>query len=352
MGGSAGATRVIGKGQRRLMTKGIKMGSWVAVSYRVPIKQEIDENDTGHYEGRIIDKRIGGQDRESFIELKDVLKVDIDGNIIGKEKQKRLIDAFIEDCKVIDKRDETWDAIKTQSEAEAAKLQAPPAVVNQAVAAKLDAGVALVRAPARAPVPAPARAPVPAPVRVPVPAPVRAPVPVLAPAPRVLVPVLQPVLAHVQTAGPGLLPLALPLQRVLQLELALARALALDALVDAPVPVLARALQGVRAHVLVVADALQLARPAPPVLVVVVVVVVVVVGVVAQVADVEGVAAVVAVVAVVAAAALPAVAAEGAPDVAVAAVLVAAVVALWEMQCADRVRAVWAVAAWPLAWVA
>ena len=30
--------------------------------YRVPIKQEIDENDTGHYEGRIVDKRIGGQD--------------------------------------------------------------------------------------------------------------------------------------------------------------------------------------------------------------------------------------------------------------------------------------------------
>ena len=135
------------EGQRRLMTKGIKMGSWVAVSsvpqeisrkhrrsrretaaveaeavrYRVPIKQEIDENDTGHYEGRIIDKRIGGQDhqwgsatfsqccpfcialedRESFIELKDVLKVDIDGNIIGKEKQKRLIDAFIEDCKAM-----------------------------------------------------------------------------------------------------------------------------------------------------------------------------------------------------------------------------------------------------------
>ena len=39
------------------------------------------------------------EDRESFIELKDVLKVDIDGNVIGKEKNKRLIDAFIEDCK-------------------------------------------------------------------------------------------------------------------------------------------------------------------------------------------------------------------------------------------------------------
>jgi len=31
--------------------------------------------------------------------LKDVLKVDVDGNVIGKEKHKRLIDAFIEDCK-------------------------------------------------------------------------------------------------------------------------------------------------------------------------------------------------------------------------------------------------------------
>eukprot|EP00437_Effrenium_voratum_P028068 CAMPEP_0181404288 /NCGR_PEP_ID=MMETSP1110-20121109/4162_1 /TAXON_ID=174948 /ORGANISM="Symbiodinium sp., Strain CCMP421" /LENGTH=189 /DNA_ID=CAMNT_0023526631 /DNA_START=51 /DNA_END=616 /DNA_ORIENTATION=- len=117
-GGCAGATRVIGKGQRRLMTKGIKMGSWVAVSYRVPIKQEIDENDTGHYEGKIVDKRIGGQDRESFIELKDVLKVDIDGNVIGKEKNKRLIDAFIEDCKVIEKRAESWDEIKLSHEAE------------------------------------------------------------------------------------------------------------------------------------------------------------------------------------------------------------------------------------------
>ena len=34
--------------------------------YRVPIKQEIDENDTGHYEGRIVDKRIGGQDCATF----------------------------------------------------------------------------------------------------------------------------------------------------------------------------------------------------------------------------------------------------------------------------------------------
>ena len=87
------------------------------------------------------------QDRESFIELKDVLKVDMDGNVIGKEKHKRLIDAFIEDCKagrlddtgclrcrfcsltsflsitlhfglieVIDKREESWDDIKLQAE--------------------------------------------------------------------------------------------------------------------------------------------------------------------------------------------------------------------------------------------
>ena len=35
--------------------------TWIG-RYRVPIKQEIDENDTGHYEGRIVDKRIGGQD--------------------------------------------------------------------------------------------------------------------------------------------------------------------------------------------------------------------------------------------------------------------------------------------------
>ena len=27
------------------------------------------------------------------------MKVDVDGNVIGKEKHKRLIDAFIEDCK-------------------------------------------------------------------------------------------------------------------------------------------------------------------------------------------------------------------------------------------------------------
>lgn len=106
------------------MTKGIKLGSWVAVSYRVPIKQEIDENDTGHYEGKIVDKRIGGQDRESFIELKDVLKVDIDGNVIGKEKHKRLIDAFIEECKVIEKRDQSWDEIKLQSQVEAETLAA------------------------------------------------------------------------------------------------------------------------------------------------------------------------------------------------------------------------------------
>eukprot|EP00441_Pelagodinium_beii_P038525 CAMPEP_0197633070 /NCGR_PEP_ID=MMETSP1338-20131121/9517_1 /TAXON_ID=43686 ORGANISM="Pelagodinium beii, Strain RCC1491" /NCGR_SAMPLE_ID=MMETSP1338 /ASSEMBLY_ACC=CAM_ASM_000754 /LENGTH=208 /DNA_ID=CAMNT_0043204659 /DNA_START=49 /DNA_END=672 /DNA_ORIENTATION=- len=121
MGGTSGAVRIVGKGQRRLMTKGMKLGSYVHVSYRVPIKQEIDENDTGQYKGKIVDKRIGGQDRESWIELKEVLKVDEDGNVLAKEKNKRLIDAFIEECKVIEKPTESFDEIKTVADQEAAE---------------------------------------------------------------------------------------------------------------------------------------------------------------------------------------------------------------------------------------
>lgn len=106
LGGQPGSTRVVGKGQRRLMTKGIKMGSYVRIAYRVrsvhgsnQAEEDID------YEGTIVDKRIGGQDRESYVELKNALRLDAKGRVVACEKTKRLTDAFIESCQVVEKRD-------------------------------------------------------------------------------------------------------------------------------------------------------------------------------------------------------------------------------------------------------
>ncbi|CAE7229598.1 unnamed protein product [Symbiodinium natans] len=408
-----GMERSLKEGSKGMMTHDADCS--VGRRYRVPIKQEIDENDTGHYEGRIIDKRIGGQDRESFIELKDVLKVDIDGNIIGKEKNKRLIDAFIEDCKVIDKRDESWDSIKLQSEVEAAKLQPP--VINQAsneddgeampmmgmmpgmmmmqnmmqggaesrhdhcagfevnaewavvaVWARLDAALDPVRA-IHAPVaprllvrvvPARARAraaPVPA---LPVPA-----LAELAPA-RALVP---PVPARAPARAPARVPAHAPAHAPARVpERVSARVPArvpLRAPARAPAHVPERVRVHVRAHVLervparLRAPAALAARAALAVLAALAALdalaalaaLAVVVGVAAQVAVVEGV--VVAVAAAAVAATLPAVVVGGARGVVVAAAALVAVVvvARWQVQCVEGKA--WAAATWRLAaWAA
>merc|ERR1719361_3397927 len=55
------------------------------------------------YEGTIIDKRVGGENRESFVELKDCIQLNDRGEIVAKDDKKRLIDAFIEGCDITEK---------------------------------------------------------------------------------------------------------------------------------------------------------------------------------------------------------------------------------------------------------
>lgn len=104
MGGGAGSARIVGKGQRRLMTKGIRMGSYVRIYYRVPGKPGAGEKEI-EYEGKIVDKRVGGQDRESYVELENCMELDPQGRLVETTPRKRLIDAFIELCKVVEKRE-------------------------------------------------------------------------------------------------------------------------------------------------------------------------------------------------------------------------------------------------------
>ena len=44
-----------------------------------------------------MDKRVGSEDKESYVELKDCLTLNTDGKIIAIDKLKRLTDSFIED---------------------------------------------------------------------------------------------------------------------------------------------------------------------------------------------------------------------------------------------------------------
>lgn len=105
MGGGQGRKRVIGKGQRRMATRGFKLGSYVSISYRDP--------DRAHsmvpniiYEGKIADKRVGHQDRESYVELKDCLVINEQGQVVAKGDRKRLMDAFIEECELAEPRED------------------------------------------------------------------------------------------------------------------------------------------------------------------------------------------------------------------------------------------------------
>jgi len=84
-----------------MMTKGLRMGSYVRICYQEKGPGHVD--DKCDYEGTIVDKRIGGQDRESYVELQDCIRIGSYGEIIAKEKKKRFIDAFIVECGVTDK---------------------------------------------------------------------------------------------------------------------------------------------------------------------------------------------------------------------------------------------------------
>mmetsp|Transcript_89501 Transcript_89501/g.158883 ORF Transcript_89501/g.158883 Transcript_89501/m.158883 type:complete len:312 (-) Transcript_89501:184-1119(-) len=106
MGGIAGMVRQKPVSNRRMPTRGFKMGSYVKICYRCSGKHG-GEEDNADYEGKLVDKRIGGEDRESYVTLKDCLMFDLDGNFLEKLKSKKLVDAYVETCELADKRSKT-----------------------------------------------------------------------------------------------------------------------------------------------------------------------------------------------------------------------------------------------------
>ena len=60
------------------------------------IKYKIAPETFIEYEGKIVDKRVGSEDKESYVELKDALTLNAEGKIVAIEKMKRLTDSFIE----------------------------------------------------------------------------------------------------------------------------------------------------------------------------------------------------------------------------------------------------------------
>jgi len=109
-GGNAGAIPRGGKGhgkggfpsKRKMPLKGLRKGGYILVSYREKkAPGQLDEK--VDYEGKIIDKRVGWDNRESYVELEDCIRLNAEGEIVAKEGNKRLFDAFIEDCEEVEK---------------------------------------------------------------------------------------------------------------------------------------------------------------------------------------------------------------------------------------------------------
>lgn len=108
LGGQPGAAPrgARGPGKRRMLLKGLKLGSNVLIIYRE--KQNpgaIEVKIT--FEGTIADKRVGWDNRESYVELNDCLRLNSKGEILAREGKKRLMDAFIDECEVVEKT-ERW----------------------------------------------------------------------------------------------------------------------------------------------------------------------------------------------------------------------------------------------------
>eukprot|EP00931_Biecheleriopsis_adriatica_P108129 TRINITY_DN82468_c0_g1_i1.p1 TRINITY_DN82468_c0_g1~~TRINITY_DN82468_c0_g1_i1.p1 ORF type:complete len:232 (+),score=65.29 TRINITY_DN82468_c0_g1_i1:67-762(+) len=121
MGGHSGYQKTFGpagRGKKRFVTKGFKLGSYVIIKYKHGNGPAVD------YEGKIVDKRVGSEDKESFVELKNCLTLNEDGKIVAIDASKRLIDSYIEECKMAEKR-ETVPQIEVQADADAAAGKAP-----------------------------------------------------------------------------------------------------------------------------------------------------------------------------------------------------------------------------------
>ena len=60
------------------------------------IKYKLAPDTFIEYEGKIVDKRVGSEDKESYVELKDCLTLNPEGKIVAIDKLKRLTDSYIE----------------------------------------------------------------------------------------------------------------------------------------------------------------------------------------------------------------------------------------------------------------
>eukprot|EP00419_Tripos_fusus_P021867 CAMPEP_0172719792 /NCGR_PEP_ID=MMETSP1074-20121228/75710_1 /TAXON_ID=2916 /ORGANISM="Ceratium fusus, Strain PA161109" /LENGTH=302 /DNA_ID=CAMNT_0013545183 /DNA_START=121 /DNA_END=1025 /DNA_ORIENTATION=- len=75
------------------------MGQTIVIAYRVDGKGTVNR-----YEGVLADRRIGGTDRESYLELKKCLQLGPSNEILAREGNKKFIDAFIDDMAVTEAR--------------------------------------------------------------------------------------------------------------------------------------------------------------------------------------------------------------------------------------------------------
>ncbi|CAE7555785.1 unnamed protein product [Symbiodinium sp. CCMP2456] len=135
LGGHQGYTKTFGpagRGKKRFVTKGFKLGSYVIIKYKLGHDTFIE------YEGKIVDKRVGSEDKESYVELKDCLTLNPDGKILAIDRLKRLTDSFIEECRFAEKR-ETTPQVEVTPDGEAS--QADPEASEEAAAGMLMPGM-------------------------------------------------------------------------------------------------------------------------------------------------------------------------------------------------------------------
>eukprot|EP00439_Symbiodinium_sp_Y106_P060412 s1985_g8.t3 len=135
-GGVAGAAPRGGKGpgQRRMLLKGLRLGAHVSIRYREKEGPGVFEERLD-FEGTIADKRVGWDNRESYVELKECLRLNRDGEIIELVGKKQLYDAFIEEVEVVEKTERRLSAelrAAQQAKAKAKKALGAPGAVPAA----------------------------------------------------------------------------------------------------------------------------------------------------------------------------------------------------------------------------
>ncbi|CAE7257186.1 unnamed protein product, partial [Symbiodinium necroappetens] len=86
-----------------------------------------EENERLDFEGTIADKRVGWDNRESYVELKECLRLNRDGEIVEVVGKKQLYDAFIEEVEVVEKTERRLSAeLRATQQAKAKAKKGPP----------------------------------------------------------------------------------------------------------------------------------------------------------------------------------------------------------------------------------